>query len=232
VKHRAVVFDLFGTLVRNFSRREYGEVLAEVAAAVGAPAERFLLVWLETFPERTLGGSPTVKGAIGQVCELLGVKADDAQLARAARTRLDYTRRHLAPREGAVETLAELRRRGLLTGLITDCTVEVPLLWGQTLLAPLIDAAVFSSVAHLRKPDPAIYHLLCEQLQVRPEECVYVGDGGSRELTGARRAGMRPVMLRAPGEEDEDVHRVDAEGWEGAAIAALGDVLPLISGDE
>ena len=35
---------------------------------------------------------------------------------------------------------------------------------------------------------------MLERLNLRAEECLYVGDGGSRELYAARDAGMHPVQ--------------------------------------
>ena len=109
--------------------------------------------------------------------------------------RMEFTRRSLAPREDAAETVATLRARGYKVGLISDCSVEVPALWQETRLAPLVDAPVFSCVVGLRKPDPGIYAIVCERLGVPAGACLYVGDGSSHELTGARTAGMDPVLI-------------------------------------
>jgi len=38
------------------------------------------------------------------------------------------------------------------------------------------DAVIESSKAGLRKPDPRIYQMMCELLQVAPENCVYLDD--------------------------------------------------------
>jgi len=50
------------------------------------------------------------------------------------------------------------------------------------------------------KPDPRIYHLALERLKVKPQDCLYVGDGSSHELTGARKVGMHPVQIHVPDE--------------------------------
>lgn len=42
--------------------------------------------------------------------------------------------------------------------------------------------------------DPALFGKMVELLGVAPEECLYVGDGGSRELYAARDFGMHPVQ--------------------------------------
>jgi putative hydrolase of the HAD superfamily len=65
---------------------------------------------------------------------------------------------------------------------------------------------------------------------VKPEGCLYIGDGDEHELTGAAQVGMHPVLIRDPYENRTDVHRVDAEAekWEGPAISSLRDVLTLL----
>ena len=59
-------------------------------------------------------------------------------------------------------------------------------------LAPLMDALILSNETGLCKPQVAIYQLAAQKLEVPCEECFFVGDGGSRELYGARDAGMQP----------------------------------------
>ncbi len=51
-----------------------------------------------------------------------------------------------------------------------------------------------SSVAGVRKPEPRIYEMMCEALQVRPEESVFVDDLGIN-LKPARALGMRTVKV-------------------------------------
>ena len=46
----------------------------------------------------------------------------------------------------------------------------------------------------LKKPDIRIYELCAGKLNVKPEECLYVGDGGSNELSAAITAGMKPLQ--------------------------------------
>jgi putative hydrolase of the HAD superfamily len=52
----------------------------------------------------------------------------------------------------------------------------------------------------MRKPDPRIYRLACEELGVEPEEAMFVGDGANDELAGAERVGMRSVLIHRDGE--------------------------------
>jgi putative hydrolase of the HAD superfamily len=106
----------------------------------------------------------------------------------------------------------------------------VPAIWEDTPFAPLIDVTVFSCKVGVQKPAPLIYQLTAEQLAVKPEACLYIGDGDSHELTGAAQVGMHPVLIRDPDEDRTDVHRVDweAEDWHGPVITSLKDVLNLV----
>ena len=77
------------------------------------------------------------------------------------------------------------------------------------------------------KPDPMIYLTACHRLGVPPEQCLYVGDGGSHELTGATEVGMTAVRLTAPDLGDHLVFDADAE-FTGRCVDSLTDVLDLL----
>jgi putative hydrolase of the HAD superfamily len=230
MKYKAVIFDLFGTLIENFSRADYAAVFAEMAAILAVPHEAFLAAWVADFDKRATGVYPTTAAAIKDIAARFNPAVTDDQIERATRIRLAYTERSIIPRQGAIEVLKKLKDSGYKTGLISDCTDEIPRVWGSTPFAPLFDVTVFSCIARIKKPDPRVYHMATGGLGVASEDCLYIGDGSSRELSGARAVGMHPVLIRVPDESD-DVHRVDAENetWDGAVITSLYEVLELLS---
>ena len=57
-----------------------------------------------------------------------------------------------------------------------DATQRAAGAMGQIL--PLFDAVIESSRAGVRKPDPAIYLMMCDQLGMAPAACVYLDDLG------------------------------------------------------
>ena len=95
-----------------------------------------------------------------------------------------------------LDTLRELKRRGHRLCLVSNADAIDALPWTATPLAPLFDEAIFSCDVHLQKPDPAIYLLAASRMGAGPEACVFVGDGGSDELAGAKAVGMRTVQVR------------------------------------
>lgn len=59
---------------------------------------------------------------------------------------------------------------------------------------PLFDAIIESSKAGVRKPDPKIYQMMCELLDVQPEACVYLDDLGIN-CKPAAQLGMRAIKV-------------------------------------
>ena len=133
------------------------------------------------------------------------------------------------PRLEATEVLGRLRTQGLRIGLISDTNWFVPMLWHSSPLAPCIDAPVFSVHIGARKPEPEIYHHACHQLGVQPRDCLYIGDGGSRELTGASQVGMDAVRILVPYEDGDQVYRPYTDDWVGRQISSLSDVFDVLA---
>lgn len=228
MKYDAVIFDLFGTLVDIFSLEEYRRFLDDLCAVLGVTPNDFMNRWDEKADERALGTVPVAEQLAG-LCRDLGVDVTREQLARAVEMRVDFVRGVLVPRDDAASTLAALRERGFKIGVISDCSEEVVAAWPATPLAPLVHEAVLSAAEGMKKPDPRVYELACERLGVAPEKCMFVGDGGSRELTGATAVGMDAVLIRVPSDHGDNTFRRDGEEWTGTRVAALQEVLELVA---
>jgi len=227
MKYKAVIFDLFGTLIDKFSLREHRSVLRQMANVLSVSSDDFIQLWFDTFDERGLGVFQTIEANVEHICERLGVHSEDAQIELAAKINLDYTARGMRSRPDAEEVLSYLKTRGYKTGLISNCSTSIPEILKDMPFATLIDEAVFSSLVGLQKPDPRIYQIATDRLGVEPRECLYVGDGDSQELSGAAEVGMHPVLICDLDEDSTDVHRVDAEAkqWNGPVISSLREIL-------
>jgi putative hydrolase of the HAD superfamily len=218
VKYRAVIFDLWQTLV-PWDQEESTRFNTEVARSIGVDPERYLEVWLtgHHLPSRNNGP------AADHFHALFGELGVDADVEPVLEMRRERARRTLVPRPDALSTLDELRSRGHLLGMISVCTQDVPEVWDDTPLGGKFDATVFSCDVGVSKPEPRIYEIACEQLEVEAGECLFVGDGANDELPGAERAGMDAVQLRAPGERLTP----DGEAWTGRSVEHLSELLEL-----
>jgi len=63
-----------------------------------------------------------------------------------------------------------------------------------------------SSKAGVRKPDPRIYQMMCDALNVKPQTCVYLDDLGIN-LKPAREMGMHTIKVTSEGQLLEDLSR-------------------------
>ena len=228
MKITCVIFDLFGTLVDNISVARHRETLDRVARVLSVPENSFYEGWNATYRERATGSLATTRDALVHICARFGVTPDDTPLREACRIRTEFTRDILAPRHDAIATLSTLGGMGLRIGLISDCSSEVPPLWDASPLAPHVHAAVFSCLARVKKPDPAIYHLACSRLRVEPGRVLYVGDGSSHELDGALAVGMFPVRIDPPRDPGFEAFRIEEQGWDGTVIHELGEIPGLV----
>jgi putative hydrolase of the HAD superfamily len=105
----------------------------------------------------------------------------------------------------------------------------VPALWPDLPFARFIEVPVFSCEAGLKKPDPRIFRLAGKGLGIAPEECAYVGDGYSNELSGATAVGMRAIHLAPPDEEPFDYPTYEGATWEGERVASLSELIELLA---
>ena len=211
----AVVFDLWETLV-PFDDSNWLRALEELAGEADVDPAVYAAAWAEDRAARDAG---EFEESAHRIYRKLGRELDDELLATISKRRRAAFAAVFVPRDGAVPTLEQLRGRGLRTGLITNCSSETPALWDASPLAPLVDACVFSCREGARKPERRLYETAAQRLGVRPEACIYVGDGNDDELAGAARVGMRPVLLRTQSERD----------WDGEAIDSLPEVVELVT---
>ena len=127
MKYKAVIFDLFGTLVPSESSREYEHTLTEMAAVISAPPGEFARLWHDSWYGRMTGQFPTTEANIEHICQELGAYVDIDMISAAVNIRRAFVQRLLKPWPDAVDTLTQLKQTGYKIGLISDCSQEVPI---------------------------------------------------------------------------------------------------------
>jgi epoxide hydrolase-like predicted phosphatase len=91
------------------------------------------------------------------------------------------------------DLVAQARAQGVATGLLSNSwgTASYP----RERLAELFDVQVISGEVGLRKPDPAIFRLTLEQLDLPAEACAFVDDL-DRNVAVATELGIHGVLHR------------------------------------
>jgi putative hydrolase of the HAD superfamily len=219
----AVIFDFYGTLTPVSPSEVWASNAARLAAIMGVPPEELSRALEQSFPERISGALGDVRQTMAAIADRLGAELTGEQLAEAAATRRAVQESMFALRPEALTVISCLRDRGLRIGLVSDCTSELPDAWSRLPLAALVDAPVFSCIERTRKPDPNLFRKVAADLGTDPARCVYVGDGGGRELTGSSAVGMRAVLLAGPDWHQHSDHNRET-GWTGPQISSLTEL--------
>jgi len=219
----AVVFDFYGTLTPASPSEAWASNAVRLAAVMGVSPAALIQVLDDSFPERISGALGGVRETMAAVAERLGVRLSREQLDQAAQTRRAVQESMFELRPEALGVIGRLRSAGFRIGLVSDCTTELPDAWSRLPLAAVVDAPVFSCVEGTRKPDPRLFRKVAADLGTEPSRCVYVGDGGGRELTGASRVGMRAVLLAGPDWHAHRDHNRESD-WTGERIGSLTEL--------
>lgn len=213
-----MVFDFFGTLTDPRAELGRRAAFAATAAALGVTAERFGAAMRASYPERIVGRYGGTRSTLAAMARQCGVEPTPDRLDAAVAVQEAGAERVRPPRPGALPLLDRLRADGFLIGLVSDCSSELCEAWATTPYAARVDAAVFSWREGCRKPDQRLYRAVTERLGVPAAQCWYVGDGGGREHDGARRAGMRPVLVTNAAFPEVGALRSDPDDYRPEAV--------------
>ena len=153
----------------------------------------YAIEWTKRQEARYTGTIPDYPSVLRAICHVLQHPIDENLIENLHQQRLAEKSRPFEQIEEAVlHTLRHIQDLGLQIGVISNCSPEEVAAWDASPIPEWVDAAIFSCDVGYVKPQPEIYRLACAELQVTPEECLFIGDGGSGELTGAEKAGLRP----------------------------------------
>lgn len=210
--HRAVFFDLVGTLIHAAGTVGTQYSLLARRFGVEARAED-----LDRAFEEAISTAPRLACAGRPIAEIPGLEKSWWRdlvrdvVARAGLSAVfegprfdeyfDALYRHFETEAAwmiypdVVPVLSRLRADRCSVGLITNYDARVyPLLEALELQARF-DCIAIPGIAGAAKPDPAIFRYALDRTGVTSDRSVYVGDLISEDVDGARAAGIRPILL-------------------------------------
>ncbi len=97
--------------------------------------------------------------------------------------------------EDVAPAIAALRARGMKLAVISNWDERLPRLLDDLGLSPHFDAVVYSQLAGVEKPHPAIFGEALARLSVEPERALHVGDSAREDVEGAQAAGLHAFQL-------------------------------------
>ena len=223
----AVLFDWGGTLAtwhdidlyavwRSVARLVDEERADELATKLVAAETS---VWLRSRDEH-------LSSTLEEVCLLAEV-----ELTPAAETEYELQwHPHTVLEPDAVETLQELRERGLKIGVLSNT------IWSRRRheeifardgVLGLIDGAVYTSEVPWTKPHPEAFLAAMKAVGVtEPARCLFVGDRLFDDVWGAQNVGMRAAHIPHSAIPTNQIGHT--EGTPDATIHRLIELVPLI----
>jgi len=226
MKYEAVIFDLGGTLVPVSPWSEFENSAKQMASVLSVPEEAYLKLWFAQSSGLGTGEFESYQGYIRHICKRMEKDISEDLIEAAAIIPFNITKGMIeVPRDDAIDVLSILKKNGYKLGLVSDCFTDVPKIWNDTPFDPFFDVTVFSCFVGMNKANPRIFKLVLEEMDVDPENCLYIADGYRQELANASKLGMQAIQIRVPAEVDDSPLRED---WKGAVIKSLKEILDLL----
>lgn len=226
---RGITFDLWHTVLRepmeDFSGflkdkrtkammeilHDYGLSfpLEDVERAYDVQTDRLWEIW-------NRGVEIDQKAQIGVMLSALGIPAREIDEALAENLLTPYNEAISlvppVPFDGASELFADLREKGISLAIISNTGRTHGEFFRELMdaidLARYFDVMTFSNEVGIRKPNEAIFLRTLEKMNVPAKDAMHVGDHPATDIVGAKNAGMRGVLLRKPG-WDQDESQAD-----------------------
>lgn len=203
INHKAVIFDVGGTLVHpDWSR--LADVV-EVETGLHFTSEQMhsaFYAMLQVIDVELKAGVSSKRKREAHwvfVDTLRSLGVTDA-MCPGIRTRLTaaHRERHLwcQPDSAASTVLRRLKSAGLQTAVISnteDGRASESLELAN--LASHFDVVIDSHLVGCSKPDKAIFQFALDRLRLEPHEAAYVGDSFGFDVIGARSARLHPILL-------------------------------------
>ncbi|MDY0088530.1 MAG: HAD-IA family hydrolase [Coriobacteriia bacterium] len=128
----------------------------------------------------------------------LGIERDAELLAHRVYEEFGRAERW-RPYDDVIPAFKRLKGRGQRIGIISNWDGRLSALLAEMGIAEMVDTIVSSAEVGLHKPDPRIFELACERLDVMPSDAVHVGDHRYADIFGASAVGMEPVLIDRQG---------------------------------
>lgn len=205
---RVLLIDLDDTIVRYSAGEEglWAEVAERFADRLPVSLERLLAAvdavrepfWAD--PERSRLARQEMfvarRAILAQAFDRLGLSQESELVREVADAYSSEKEARVAPFPGALEALAELRRRGHVLGLLTNGGARLQRAKLERYdLARFFDAVRIEGEVGVGKPSPAAFAGALAALGAGGEQALMIGDDLDADIAGAHAAGLATVWI-------------------------------------
>jgi putative hydrolase of the HAD superfamily len=189
---KVIFFDLFFTLVTpkyNDFKNEY-DVLKITKDEWESYAEDN-----ELYEKRARGKEKIPMKIIEDIITKMEVDISDCDKNEILRLREERFKKSLIEVDlNIIDILLNLKKSGKKICLISNVDIIDVMHWKESPLYNLFDDVIFSYEVGCIKPQAEIYNIALSRMNAKPEECIFIGDGGSNELKGAKELDIKTIL--------------------------------------
>lgn len=206
---KAVLFDLWGTLVFNDSHHSKRDEIIEIIGEKNKKEfKKLLFNWWFT-------NNVTEEVFFTKMCTDLNIdKSKIPNLVKIWKEQYE----HAKPFHNTIEILEELKSKGIKTGLVTNTSPYAKGIITNLNLDKLFDVMVFSCDVGVIKPDKKIYKIALKKLKLEPQECLFIGDDIKNDVGGPRSVGMKSFLINRKYHSEDNIQNLsgvlDLLDWE------------------
>jgi putative hydrolase of the HAD superfamily len=187
-----VFFDLFFTLITpqyNDFRNE-NDVLGMAKEEWEKYAEDDGL-----YLERATGRETNPQKIIESIVQKIGMTVGENQIKEILKLRENRLKKSLIDVDyKIINALLDIKKSGKKLCLVSNADIIDAMYWNESPLNDLFDETIFSYEVGYLKPQNEIYEIGLKKMNTIPQKCFFVGDGGSDELKGAKKLGMKTIL--------------------------------------
>ncbi len=110
--------------------------------------------------------------------------------------------------DDVIDTLTKLKKKYRLAIVTNGDYVSQKRKLDNLNLYPFLDYTLISDEIGIRKPDVRIFKYALKQMNLKEDECVYVGDSYTRDIVGSLNAGIKPIYVCRNGVNHNDVETI------------------------
>lgn len=213
------VFDLYGTLVDIHTKEWDSEVWEKLALFYGYYGALYTPGELEESYQAIIKGRESVKKSeleaqpqyaheafpeiqiekvFGELFEKKGVQADEALSIHAGQFFRVLSTEYVRLYEGVPEMLQAIHAKGKNVYLLSNAQrifteYEMKLLD----ISKYFDGILISSEYGTRKPDIRFYEILLSKYDLKPEDCIMIGNDVANDIHGAKAVGMDTYYIHS-----------------------------------
>jgi len=181
---KALIWDMEGVLMLT----DENDISSTVAKALNASYEKVREIYFSNTNDKVDLGEITMDQFYEYVLDTLQISRDKKHLLEE----VFYERAYID--EDLIKQIVEMSREykiGLLSNYSNDLRPRIEKEWA---IGSVFDEIIISCEVGMIKPDPAIFNLMLDRLDVKADESVFIDDR-IKNIDGAKKIGLHTIFF-------------------------------------